>query len=256
MKKILRILILSSILLLSTEAKEIKTVTEAINIAGKQRMLTQRMLADYAMMGMHSTFKNPEKDLSKCMGEFDENLQALSAYSQDKMVTKKLDEVKSLWSTVKISLKKEPSLQICKTLCDDLDKLLLRADNVVQEIKKQSTDKAAAIVDLSGRQRMLSQRIAGLYILNMWATNNEVYKKRLNEAMVLFKRSMDQLKTYNKNTDEIKALIAKVEKSYGYLAKMRTVGASMKVMPSLVYNKLDGMLVNMHKVTGLYASIK
>ena len=103
---------------------------------------------------------------------------------------------------------------------------------------------------------MLSQRIAGLYILNMWATNNEVYKKRLNEAMVLFKRSMDQLKTYNKNTDEIKALIAKVEKSYGYLAKMRTVGASMKVMPSLVYNKLDGMLVNMHKVTGLYASIK
>jgi hypothetical protein len=50
-------------------------------------------------------------------------------------------------------------------------------------------------------------------------------------------------------------LLAKVEKSYGYLERMRSVGSAMNTMPSLVYKKLDGMLTNMHKVTGLYASI-
>jgi hypothetical protein len=89
----------------------------------------------------------------------------------------------------------------------------------------------------------------------MWATNNEVYKKKLEDAMGLFKSSMERLKKYDKNTEEINMLLAKVEKSYGYLERMRSVGSSMNTMPSLVYKKLDGMLTNMHKVTGLYASI-
>jgi nitrate/nitrite-specific signal transduction histidine kinase len=255
MKKILQVLIVPFILLISTQAEEIKNTQQAINIAGKQRMLTQRMLADYVMIGMNSTFRDPKGDLSKVVLEFGTNLEDISAYSKEEEVTKKLSKVKAQWVTVKNQVQQDPSLDICKTLCADMDKLLEYSNDVVVAIKKHSAGKAGEIVDMSGRQRMLSQRIAGLYILNMWATHNDVYKKKLDDAMTLFKNSMETLKKYDKNTDEINTLIAKVEKSYGYLEKMRSVGSSMNTMPSLVYKKLDGMLTNMHKVTGLYASL-
>ena len=249
------VLLVPFLMIVSIEATEITNMQEAINITGKQRMLTQRMLADYAMIGMNSTFRDPKGDLSSVVLEFDTNLEDISAYNKDEEVNKKIAMVKELWVTVKVQIQKEPNLNICKTLCADLDKLLEYSNDVVVTIKENSASKAGEIVDMSGRQRMLSQRIAGLYILNMWATDNDVYKKKLDDAMALFKSSMETLKKYDKNTDEIKALIVKVEKSYGYLEKMRSIGSSMNTMPSLVYKKLDGMLTNMHKVTGLYASI-
>jgi len=36
-----------------------------MNVAGKQRMYTQIMIRDYAMVGMENTFGNPKKDLAK-----------------------------------------------------------------------------------------------------------------------------------------------------------------------------------------------
>jgi len=242
-------------LLISAQAQEIKTIQQEINIAGKQRMLTQRMLADYAMVGMNSTFENPKGDLSKIIQEFGENLKDISAYNKNEGVFRKITIVKALWPSIKEKLQKTPSLDSCEALSIDLDKLLKYSNDVVVSIKKSSASQAGEIVDLSGRQRMLSQRIAGFYILNMWATDNKVYKKKLDDAMTLFKDSMEILKKYNKNTDEINGLIAKTEKSYDYLEKMRSVATSMNKMPSLVYKKLDEMLANMHRVTGLYASL-
>jgi len=255
MKKIFLGSLVCCMMFFSLEAKEISTAEEAINIAGKQRMLTQRMLADYAMIGMHSKFQNPKQDLQNTIQMFDENLQAIKQYNKSETVDKEITHVSTLWPVVKKSLEKEPSLEICKTLCDDLDRLLAHANDVVQIIKKESGSKSGEIVDISGKQRMLSQRIAGLYILNMWAVDNDTYKKRLNQAMAEFKASMEKLKVYKKNNPEINTLIAEVEKSYNYLERMNSIETAMKVMPSLVYKKLDGMLKNMDKVTKLYASI-
>jgi len=255
MKKIFLMLALFCVMTFSLEAKEITTVDEAINIAGKQRMLTQRMLVDYAMMGMHSRFQNPEKDLRTMMDMFEENLKAIKKYTKSTAVQKEIGDVEKIWPAAKRTLSQEPTLKVCKTLCDDLDTLLVQSDDIVQMIKKESGSKSGEIVDISGKQRMLSQRIAGLYILSMWAVNNDSYQKKLDQAMAAFKVSMQTLKQYEKNNPEINTLIAEVERSYTYLEKMNSIEIDMKVMPSLVYKKLDGMLHNMDRVTHLYASL-
>ena len=78
MKKLLLMITIS--LGMSLQATEILNVQHAVDIAGKQRMLTQRMMADYVMIGLHSSFKNPQKDLALTLDEFEENLHVISAY--------------------------------------------------------------------------------------------------------------------------------------------------------------------------------
>jgi len=65
MKKAIKVLILPSLFLTYAHAIEIKNLSVAVDVAGKQRMFTQRMLKDYAMVGLENNFGNPGNDLKK-----------------------------------------------------------------------------------------------------------------------------------------------------------------------------------------------
>jgi len=69
----------TTVLVLSTSlsAVEITSATHAVDIAGKQRMFTQRMLKDYAMVGMGNTFGKPEEDLKKISADFQDHMESL-----------------------------------------------------------------------------------------------------------------------------------------------------------------------------------
>ena len=256
MKKVFSIAVMIFLFPFFAQAMTIVNVQQAVDVAGKQRMLTQRMLADYVMMGMNSNFKDPRTDLIRVVKEFNENLEAVSRYDQSRGVKLKISKVQALWATARKSLKKQPTMQNCDTLWIEMDTLLTYCNDIVVAIKKSAKNQLGEIVDLSGRQRMLSQRIAGLYILNLWAQDRSVYQEKLDEAMSLFGHSMNRLKQYGKNTEEINALITRVETSYHYLEKMNSLESSMQTMPSLVYQKLDDILITMDKITHLYASAK
>jgi nitrate/nitrite-specific signal transduction histidine kinase len=65
MKSIVKTIALMALMIISANAMEIKNLAQAVNEAGRQRMLTQRMLKDYAMIGLGNTFGDPQKDLEK-----------------------------------------------------------------------------------------------------------------------------------------------------------------------------------------------
>jgi len=44
---------------------EIRDLAHAVDVSGKQRMFTQRMLKDYAMVGLENNFGNPRKTLRR-----------------------------------------------------------------------------------------------------------------------------------------------------------------------------------------------
>ena len=63
MKKVLKTVLLPSLFFTYAHAIEIKNLSVAVDVAGKQRMFTQRMLKDYAMVGLENHFGNPKEDL-------------------------------------------------------------------------------------------------------------------------------------------------------------------------------------------------
>ena len=237
-----------------TFAIEIKSLAQAVNEAGRQRMLTQRMLKDYAMIGIGNTFGNPKEDLKKIMDMFEDHLQGLMAFATDPETKKSLEEQRKLWEPIKAMLAEPPTKEKAIELQGKLDALLKAADRTTKLFAKQTGKKSGEIINISGRQRMLSQRMANLYMLKVWGIDDPKFKEKMTAAMKLFSDSLDRLIKSDLNTDEINKLLARVKKNFMFFQVMNR--SQSRFIPSLIYKKSNEILKDMNTVTGLYASQK
>jgi len=237
-----------------TLAEEIKSMGDAVNMAGKQRMFTQRMLKDYAMVGMQNTFGNPSEDLINIMNEFHTNLGMLKKYTKSDETKKNLENVSTLWEPISKTLEAVPTKDAVGKLQEDLDLLLKAADDATKSFAKESGKASGEVVDMAGRQRMLSQKMASLYMLKVWGIEDPQFKVKLDEAMGLFKTSLAELEKSSLNTEEITALLAKVKRSFMFFEMMGR--SSSKFVPTLIYKKSNDILKNMNSATQAYVALE
>jgi hypothetical protein len=240
------------LLLISTlsHAIKIKSIHHAVDVAGKQRMFTQRMLKDYSMIGMENSFGKPKEDLKKIMGEFENHLQSLHDFTTNKSIKKSTSRVKKLWIPIKKVLGREAKKEKAGKLQEDLEELLKESNTVTVLFAKDTGEASGDIINISGRQRMLSQRMASLYMLKVWGVNDDKFREKMDSSMSLFKESLKKLQKSELNTDEIRELLTKVEKSFMFFEFMNRSNSTF--IPTLIYKKSDDILKNMNIATGKY----
>ncbi len=231
---------------------EIKNLSQAVDVAGKQRMYTQRMLKDYAMAGMGNTFGDPSKDLKEIMVNFEDHLKALIKFNKDKPTAESLQKVMDMWLPIKESLAEEPSKEKAGKLQEELEALLGQANEAVGLFAKQTGKESGEIINISGRQRMLSQRMASLYMLKVWGIDDPKFKKKMDDAMSLFQTSIEKLMASKMSNDEIQKLLKKAKNSFMFFEIMNR--SSSKFIPTLIYKKSNDILKSMNTATGLYAA--
>ena len=237
-----------------TLAIEIKNIHHAVDISGKQRMFTQRMLKDYAMIGMENNFNNPSKDLKSTIEKFDNHLNALHDYTQNRKIRQSIIEVKKLWLSIKSDLEDTPKKELSQQLQQKLELLLQASDQTTHLFAKETGQKTGIIIDISGRQRMLSQRIASLYMLKVWDVENQNFQDKMDKSMNLFETSLIKLQHSKLNTKEINQLLKEVEQSFKFFKIMNQT--SNTFIPTLIYKKSNDILKNMNIVTTKYVNLK
>ena len=226
---------------------------DAINKAGRQRMLSQRIVKAYALVGQKAML-SANMQLKKSIELFDAQLNELTQFAATPEEKQSIKEVTNLWKQFKPLAQAKPNIDEAPKLAEMSDQVLAAAHQFVLLLQKRSGTNLGKLVNISGRQRMLSQRIAKFYVLTSWGLDNPEYPKKMNKAIREFTEALHTLKTAPENTSEIKDALEKVEKDWTTFTLSKKIRGG-RYMPSLIVRSLDKILDQMNYITALYANI-
>ena len=224
MRNILSIVTIGFCLSMNIQADEAKTTKIEnikkyqqgiiINLAGKQRMLTQKMSKEALLIAKGINVEGNTKSLKETIALFDKTLVGLRngdkslnlPKTHNQEILKQIDEVVLLWNSFKIHVEKVANGKTEKATLVAIDKenlpLLKNMNMVVQMYENDNTSHLdphmAKTINLAGRQRMLTQKMTKelLLIANKLKSNANV--ESLKSTGELFKDTLTSLMTNNK----------------------------------------------------------
>lgn len=181
------------------------TLAAAINKAGRQRMLSQRMAKAWLMLGGEVLPDRAKAILQQSMILFESQLLELATLTPSDDVKSGLAGLREEWRGYKTLLAGVPSTEGAKRLFDANEKVLVLAHALTLAYEKVAASAVGRLVNVAGRQRMLSQRMAKFYLFRYLGVNAARDEAELDKARKEFSAAHGQLMAAPETSGSIKA---------------------------------------------------
>lgn len=225
---------------------------EAVNMSGLQRMLSQRIAKSYLMLGQRVSVQEATKQRETSIALFESNLKELKAYAPTPEMNEGLKKVETVWIGYKKRVLQTPSREEALTVIRQSDEVLKLSESVVKMVQEYSKVSSARLVNISGRQRMLSQRIAKLYLTKSWGLTYEGLDQDLTTAINDYENALAELTASPLNTDEIKQGLGKVQGIWKFSKSGFALSNENLYVPTAIANTTENLLKHMQAITKQY----
>jgi hypothetical protein len=239
---------------------QVADLGDAINKAGRQRMLSQRMAKAWLCLTLGVEKVSAQLVLDKSIALFERQLTELKEFAPNPDIVATYTKLDAAWSDYKLLLvSKAPSKSIAASVLQQDAKVLALAHQGTTQYEAAMAKPVGKLVNIAGRQRMLSQRMAKYYLATTLPVDAAAADIEIGKARGEFIAAMQILKNAPEATQRIKDEITLGEAQWVFFdsALQNRQEGSQNLRPMTnVFLSSENLLTVMDRVTGMYAAVR
>jgi hypothetical protein len=213
-------------------------------------MQANRLLKDYALVGMEVQYNDPANNLKENLELMEKELKDLEGQKVNEKLAAEITEIEKSWHAIKPEFEKTPEKTKMHDLRVMVEKFTVRCEEIAEDISTDTGIKGEHDVVLVAELGMESQRLAALYLMKAWGVTDSDYETEIKEVVEQTEKIYKALLEADEKlvSKEIKEQLQKVEKdfiAFSVMAKSdsgRFMPSAAEKMATKIFNALRSIL--------------
>ncbi len=238
---------------------QITDMGDAINKAGRERMLSQRMGKAWLALVHGIETSMARQILDKSIALFDRQLLELKAFASSADIQDTYSKLDLSWTALKTALLGSPPVREHAASMLQLNAgVLALAQKGTLQYETAQGKPVGKLVNMAGRQRMLSQRMAMYFLAARLPIQADSAAQEIDKARAEFVSAMAYLHQAPETTAPIQQELQLADGQWIFfdasLKKGSNADAYSNRSLSEIFTASENLLSVMDRVTGMYAS--
>ncbi len=202
---------------------------------------SERIMKDYALIGMRVTYHNPQKDLDETLKHLSTEMEDLEKHKITEALHAEEVALHKEWLKIEEELKSPPNKESAITLHHHINTFAHHCETLAEHLAKDTGNPAEHYVVLIARLNLDVQELAGAYVMKAWgAIEDEEYYQEVKDILADFSKAYDELQNADSKmvSDGVKGHLKTVKKHFmvfEFMAESR----SGKYVPLLIAKKAE-----------------
>lgn len=249
-----------SLLLLSlggVAQAQVANINDAINKAGSLRYTAHRLGKIYIQLGMGVDVDRSKRVLDSAIGMYDRRVVELKNYAPTPEIKETYVALEKAWIGYKdLLVGAKPSQEGARKVVQVSDEVVAIANKATGQLAAYSGSAQGGLVNVSGRQRMLSQRLAKYSQAIAWGVAPAGAQSEINKDKAEFMQKLDELAAASINTPAIKDELALGRQQWMFFDGALSSRETEKKTSSVnVATTSERILEVMDNVVGMYEKL-